>query len=219
MTIGNEHSENVWIDENAAFESIVALDDIGIFVGSPERSRIVEISEQIKTGTSPASALEGSRFKLIQFDTLHYIKSNRHTSFVQYRYKGNNGKDALDNFTIKKEQRDDLFKKLEYLCSRGFQYTETQFSRFRAALAPIITVCVVVVMTILSYQAAIQMAAGDSPDTSGRRSQVKRIFAGILEFLGPTGVLIVGGFISIICLIWLVNRIKTPPFILKYQKG
>lgn len=219
MTDVKVHNAYVWTDEKAAFESLVALDENGIFVASPENSRISEIAEQIRSGTSPVSALEGTNSKLIQLDTLKYIKSNRHSTIVNYKTEGSDGKDNLGNFTIKKEQRDELFKNLEILCSRGFNYTETQFSKFRAALSPLITIGVVALITFFSFQAAIQIAEGESPDIKGRHSLIKSIFAGTLDFLGPNGVIIVGGIISVLCLIWMVNRIKKPPFILKYQKG
>lgn len=208
----------VWTDEKAAFESLVAFDENGIFVASPNRTEVVEIAEQIKSGTPPASALEGKRAKLIQLDTLKSIKSNRHTNIVHYKTVGTDGKDSLGNFTIKKDQRDDLFKSLEILCSRGFKYTETQFSIFRAALTPLISIAVVTLFTYLGYGAAVQMAAGDTADISGRNAGVKRILASGLDILGPYGVAIIGGIIGVLCLIWLVNRIKTPPFILQYKK-
>ena len=218
MTETKDRSAHVWTDDKAAFESLVALDGNSIFVASPDRARIVEIAEQIRSGTSPVSALKGSRAKQIQLDTLKCIKSNRHSTIVNYKVSGPDGKDKLGNFTIKQEQRDDLFKKLEILCSRGFKYTETQFNRIRAALSPFIAICIVTLLTFISYKAAIQMAEEGSVEIRGRHALIKRLFAWALDILGPTGVIIVGGVIGVLCLVWMMKRTVTPPLMLEYQK-
>ena len=209
---------HVWTDEKAAFESLVALDEDSLYVASPDASRIVEIAEQIRSGTSPVAALKDAKAKQVQLDTLKHIKSNRHTTIVTYKVSGADGKDKLGNFTIKRDQRDDLFAKLEILCSRGFKYTETQFNRFRAALVPLITISVVALLTFLCREAAVQMTEGTSVEVRGRHGLLKRFFVWILDILGPTGVVVVGGIIGVLCLVWLVRRMATPPLMLEYRK-
>ena len=209
MTETKDRSAHVWTDEKAAFESLVALDENSILVASPDGSKIAEIAEQICSGTPPISALKGSKARQIQLDTLKYIKSNRHSTVVTYKISGADGKDKLGNFTMKQEHRDDLFAKLNLLCSRGFKYTETQFNQLRAALVPLITICIVVLFTFISHGAAIQMAEEGAVEIRGRHALMKRLFAWALDVLGPTGVIIVGGIIGILCLVWMVKRIAT----------
>jgi hypothetical protein len=219
MAETKDRRAHVWTDEKAAFESLVALDENSIFVASPDESKIVEIAEQIRSGTPPVAALQGSKAKQIQLDTLKYIKSNRHSTIVRYKISGADGKDELGNFTIKQEQRDDLFTKLDLLCSRGFKYTETQFNHLRAALAPLLTIGIVGLFTFMSQQAAIQMAEEGTSPIRGRHALVKRLYAWALDLLGPTGVIIVGGIIGVLCLVWMVRRMATPPFMLEYKKA
>jgi hypothetical protein len=183
MTETKDRRAHVWTDEKAVLESLVALDENSIFVASPDGAKIVEIAEQIRSGTPPVVALQGSKAKQIQLDTLKYIKSNRHSTIVNYKVSGADGKDKLGNFTIKQEQRDDLFAKLNLLCSRGFKYTETQFNHVRAAFAPLITIGIVLLLTFMSHQAAVQMAEGEALPVRGRHALMKRLFAWALELL------------------------------------
>jgi hypothetical protein len=219
MTETQDRSAHVWTDEKAAFESLVALDDSSLFIASPEESRIAEIAKQIRSGTSPIAALKDAKPRQIQLDSLKYIKSNRHSTIVNYKISGTDGKDKLGNFTFKQEQRDDLFKKLEILCSRGFTYTETQFNRLRAALSPFITICIVALFTFVCRNAAIEMAEGRSVEIRGRYALMKRLFVWALDVLGSIGVVIVGSIIGVLCLVWMVKRIATPPLMLEYRKA
>lgn len=212
-----DHDTYVWTDEKASFDSFLALDENSIYIASPEKSRIVEIAEQIRSGTSPVSALQGSRAKQIQLDTLKHIKSNKHTCIINYKFTGTGGKNKLGNFTFKEELRDDLFAKLDFLCSRGFKYTETQFNRFRAAIAPLAMICAVSILSLICQQIAIQIAEEGPIEITGRYRGYKRLFVSTIEFLGPTGIIIIGGIFGILCLVWLVMRIKTPPFMLEYR--
>ncbi len=209
---------HVWTDETS-FETLVALDENSLYIASPDEPELSEIAEQIRSGTSPASALKSSKPKEVQLDSLKHIKSNRHSTLVYYKYLSDSGKEESDNFTMNPEERDELFAKLNILCSLGYKYTETQFNKLRAALRPLITISLIALFTLISYNAAIQIAEGDSVEIQGRHVLLKRLFAWLLDVLGPTGVIITGSVIVVLCFIWLGKRVSTPPLMLEYKKA
>ncbi|MGG6229711.1 hypothetical protein [Tenacibaculum sp. SDUM215027] len=64
--------------------------------------------------------------------------------------------------------------------------------------------------TWILYNTALSLQNGDTLNTSGRRGLIKKIFVGIADFLGPTGVLVIGGIFIVIFIIGLVSTIKKP---------
>nr|BFF36104.1 hypothetical protein BACT7_09660 [Tenacibaculum mesophilum]BFF39395.1 hypothetical protein BACY1_12000 [Tenacibaculum mesophilum] len=66
------------------------------------------------------------------------------------------------------------------------------------------------VVTWILHNTALSLQNGETLNTSGRRGLIKKIFVGVADFLGPTGVLIIGGIFILIFIVGLVNTIKKP---------
>ncbi|WP_394420403.1 hypothetical protein [Tenacibaculum mesophilum] len=66
------------------------------------------------------------------------------------------------------------------------------------------------VVTWILRNTALSLQNGETLNTSGRRGLIKKIFVGVADFLGPTGVLIIGGIFILIFIVGLVNTIKKP---------
>lgn len=221
MTETTSSNPPVWTGDNALFENLVTFDEGSIYAACLEVEKVPSVAEQIRNGTPPATALEGAKKKQIPFDALQKIKSNRNgpSDLVYFIARGQSRKSVHGNFSIDPDDRDELFAQLSFLTARGFRYTEKQYGRFRAALGPLIALAVIAGLTLMCHKAAVQMASEGISDISGRRRSTKRLAANLLDFLGPTGVLIVGSLIGLGFLIWLVARMKKPPFVLQYLKS
>ncbi|WP_298779396.1 hypothetical protein [uncultured Polaribacter sp.] len=65
-------------------------------------------------------------------------------------------------------------------------------------------------LTALLYNVALSLQNGESIKASGRRGFIKKILVGIADFLGPTGSLIIGGFLTLLFIYILLKTIKNP---------
>lgn len=65
-------------------------------------------------------------------------------------------------------------------------------------------------ITWLLYTTAVSLQNGEQISTGGRRGLIKKIVVGIADFLGPTGVLIIGGILIFIFLSGFISTIRKP---------
>ena len=91
-----------------------------------------------------------------------------------------------------------------------FVKSEEKPSVFIVAKASLIQFFVAGGFTALAYAAAIDMAGGEQAETGGRRGIFKKILAAIIEAVGATGVLLIGGAITLFILYQLIKKIKNP---------
>lgn len=100
---------------------------------------------------------------------------------------------------------------MESLLGSGWSRREIQYGPLRAGVGPLVSIVVVGGITAALWAGARSLAAGDDVDTDGRRGLFKKVFVWVLDLLGPTGVLVLGGVIVLALLWWLVARVKDPP--------
>jgi hypothetical protein len=210
-------STSVWFDKEAVFDRLVAINEEAIFVANPSTEDVESMAERIRAGESPEEVLPDKR-KVVPLSDLVSVESNRHGSTVYYKVKGD--KDTKHgNFSMEKEQRDQFFERLHELLKEGFKYSEKEFNRLTAAIRPVVFLAIITGITYVSWQGALEIAAGKSVEITGRRRLIKQLFVWLLDLLGPTGVLIVGGIIGLLCLFWLVRRVQTPPIEMKFERA
>ena len=99
-----------------------------------------------------------------------------------------------------------------------FIISEEKASSLSVAKASLIRTAIAGGFTALFYLAAIDTASGSDVDTSGRRSFFKRILAGIIDTIGATGVLIIGGALTSFFLYQLFQKLKSPPSLIRMKR-
>jgi hypothetical protein len=167
-------------------------------------------AQAIAQGSDPEEAL-GPGIKVIPFGTIRAVKANLFTAYLSIRFTRADNKPFVEEIGFESSSSRDLaLRKIEDRLVGGFKFKrETkQYGRLRAAMAPLITGSVLLFFTWLVHRAAVEVAMG----TAGEVQSVKehRVF-GILSILGPTGVLLLGGFSLVLAAGWLVARLIKPP--------
>jgi len=64
--------------------------------------------------------------------------------------------------------------------------------------------------TLMARSAAIAVRAAGEIEYEGRRQGTKKLFAGVLDLLGPTGVTVIGGILMLLAGLVLYSRLKAP---------
>jgi hypothetical protein len=72
---------------------------------------------------------------------------------------------------------------------------------------PVAALAIVLIMTFVSYNAALEIAAGGHFEIRGRRQLEKHIYAWLITTLGPNGVAVVGVILALAALAWVVFNI------------
>jgi hypothetical protein len=68
---------------------------------------------------------------------------------------------------------------------------------------PLLALAGIVFMTALSYAAAVEAAVGSRPEIRGRNRLAKEVYAWLIITLGPQGVLVLGGLLCLLALVWV----------------
>ena len=107
-----------------------------------------------------------------------------------------------------KEERDELFQILKNELYESEEVSKKQYSAFTASFAPIGTALFFAAMTFIFANPAPENVVTLKPARS-------KLFKDILEFIGPTGVYIIGGIAISICITVLIGRVKNPPVMIQ----
>ena len=206
-------------DKNVRFESLIVLDGDTLYIANPKKSKLSELAEQIRSGISPATILKDTKVKQVPFKKLIYIKSDRHSNDIDCKVSHSFGKTKLVTFSINKAQRDDLFNKLKFLSSRGFNYSETQYSKLRGILAPFSVLCFISFLFFCIYRVAVLLPEDGTIEIRGRHGGAKMILVWILDIIGPIGVIVVASPFILVGLSMLWKRIKIAPFMMEYRRA
>lgn len=116
------------------------------------------------------------------------------------------------NIDAQREILDSLRRRL----GTNARYKRKEFTPLRAAVGPIVLGLLTCLLTLLF---ASEVLFDENYQPSGSRRASKEMLSKIIEALGPTGVLIVGGLVLIGCIWWGVRRVKNPPIIVTIKPG
>jgi hypothetical protein len=111
-------------------------------------------------------------------------------------------------------QRNELMAALADRLGPEWQLSSRRTSRFKASLWPIGCLVVAAALIWIMYMEAVVIAGGGHVEAGhGRaRSRLFRIVTGWLAgLLGPTGVIILGVVLAVLCVIWLGYAVAKPP--------
>jgi hypothetical protein len=97
----------------------------------------------------------------------------------------------------------------------GWQWERRQIGRLSLSLWPLVTTAVVAVVTGFMYFEAHRIAAGEhlkSPfGDNARLKLVSLVMHWVEGLIGTTGVLILGGLLLTLCIVWWVYEVAHPP--------
>lgn len=122
------------------------------------------------------------------------------------------GRQAIDIGMRDPIQRDEFLDALEARLGNDWERVNRRTGRVKDALWPFGIMIVVGLITWFMHWEAERLEAGNVPKVRGRaRSRiVRQLIHWVAGALGPTGVLVVGGLLIVVCLVWLFAVISHP---------
>ena len=149
--------------------------------------------------TSPSPLSDLTSFRINE----HSLKTEIRFRDPKRRYKSFDAKDADD--------RDEIFETLRDILGDRATESRVKRSKFTAVLKPLLfTLAIGAGTWILTWSVAHLDEDGGS--LSPRRNMgLRLVIMKILELLGPVVIGIVGGFLTLVCILWTLARFTRPP--------
>jgi hypothetical protein len=200
---------DVYSSSEQLFDRLVVLTNEALFTANPDKAQVKGLAAAV-TAAAPAVKSVVPDAEEIAFRSISSVKANRHRSDLNVHY--NDGQVRIKNIDFDSPAiRDRAFESLRRRLGPRFVKDEVQYNVLSAAFAPLLTVVVFAGITMFLMGAAQELADGVEARTSGRNAFLKSMFVLVLNVLGPTGVMIVGGLLVLAALAWLVARVRKPP--------
>ncbi|MEL7536885.1 MAG: hypothetical protein AAFZ58_00655 [Pseudomonadota bacterium] len=205
---------NVWCADDTRLGELVFLGQENLVIDSPDKDDAQRIREELLAGATPATLLS-SKATTIALHAVSKISTDRNDTDIDVEYQ--DGKDSEETTLHFKtaEARDQALAAFKTLYSGRFELFEEAYSRPQAVFMPLVATTICGFLTFIFAMAAGQLGGGGEADVDG--SATKRIVAGILEVIGPLGVWIVGGLITLLCALAVFGAAKEPPVMLTLQ--
>jgi hypothetical protein len=111
-------------------------------------------------------------------------------------------------------QRNELMAALADRLGPDWKLSSRRNSRFKASLWPIGCLAIAGLLTWLMYDDAVIIAAGGHVNPGHGRAKsrlVRMVTTWLAGLLGPTGVIILGVALAVLCVIWLGYAVAKPP--------
>lgn len=148
-------------------------------------------------------------FLTIPVEKLNNIGYNEANESLKFKYLNAKGKQKSRSLDLRDPAiRDQVANDIAEM--KGLQKNITEESKTKPLLINLGIAAVTGFFTVVMSGAAREMAEGKEIDVSGRRSGIKQLMLTISDFLGPTGVLIVGGLITVGILYSAYKRYSNP---------
>lgn len=204
-------------NRESAFDRVIALGEQSILMCTKVDDNIFEALAKAKSDGGASKLLKGN--VRIEYASIVEVVGNMQSEMVYIRYKEKKKKAFQTISCQDKETAERLLSALKEKLP-DFSETQKQLGRFESSIKPAIFVIVNAFLTHLFVGMATDVVAKNAEiDVGQRKIFFKKIFISVLEFLGPTGVAIIGGVITLSLIAWLVSRIKHPPLIRTLSKG
>ena len=202
----------VFTSDGELFDRLVVITDEAVYVANPEDEKLSGLHTALNAGAAVKSVVPDA--DEIAWSAISSVKANKFSDNLDI-YHRQDSKTRMKNVAFKDAPaRDVVLAALARRLGPRFKKQEVQYGVARAALAPLLTGAGLAAFTYIAVQAAIGIAEGEEAEIRGRSQGVKRMFVWAVELLGPTGVTIVGAFLVLGCIAWLVARVKQPPLMI-----
>jgi len=206
-----------WLDEESPTNRVVVLSEDAVYSAHPSKKQMPAISAALEEGQHVASVVKDD-VTAVPIGAISMVEYDRTGDDIEIEYALGREKKTESIWFSSAEQRDDFAAQLAERLTDFTSETKV-YGPVRAAVGPIGFGAVVAFFTWVLHGAAVALAGGADVDVSGRRAGLKRLVMGIVELIGPTGVLVVGGLLLALTVAVLVMRIKEPPIMVKMKRA
>ena len=208
--MSESNSIAVWTDPTEITTPLVAIGPTEIILAKPPRDRLDEAADQAARGSIDPSW----KPKAIGFEDLERVRFNSRSNGtdVWIRFQTGNKPETKTIGFAKTEHRGEFLEALTSKTAGQMDRKTRVTTPITAAVKPGIWLIIISFLSWLSIQAALQMdREGADVEITGRHQGMKRIFVWLVDTLGPTGTMALGGGLVVICVIYLAFRIAKPP--------
>lgn len=198
---------DVFLNPDGLFDRFVALTADALVVANPDRN---ELTAWAAAGSAaiPRAVATGT---VVPFASVSKLSTNHYSDVLNVHWRDASRERLTSVHFENAAARDACWASLRRRLGMAFTFSDVQFGRARALVSPAITLGVIGALTWLFHTAAAGLAAGEEPTVRGRNAMVKRMAVGAMDFLGPTGVLVVGALLTVLAVAWATARLRTPP--------
>ena len=201
---------DVFSNGEGLFDRLVVLTNEALFTANPEKPQLAGVASKV-TAAAPAVKSVVPDAEQIAYKSISSVKTNRHRTVLEVYYH-DGSRDRMKGIDFDSAAlRDRVFESLRRRLGPRFVKDEVQYSVLSAAFAPLLTTVVFAGITMFLMSAAQELVDGVDVKIRGRNAAAKGIFVLVLDVLGPTGVMILGGLFVAGGLAWLVARLRKPP--------
>jgi hypothetical protein len=205
------------IDRESSRNNVVMVTDEAVVVATRAPDELAALESELQKG-APAETLLSRSGKRFPFEKIVGVVSNERTSELKITCKlALTGKPEFHDFEFSSPQRrDEVLAAMRSQMEPIFRYARTEFTPLRAALAPLVTAAVLAMLTWALRDSA--RGALPAPNSHGRHAALKELLYRFALWIGPTGVLVIGGIALAIALLWLVAQVREPPIMLTLKR-
>lgn len=201
-----------WI-EPTSLDSLIALDDEALFVACLNNKQLELATQALEDGQTAWTVL-GKQARVIEFDDMKKVETNLRTTFLEVTWKSSDAwketETHIDCASLK--ARDEILAALHERLGEDCDDKTVAFGRLRAAALPLYIGGILLFLCFCLYMIATGRDRGGNGG-GGVGGLPELIFSILLNVVGPTGTLIVAAVATVLCLVWLFLRVKSPPIV------
>ncbi|WP_435106532.1 hypothetical protein [Arhodomonas sp. AD133] len=199
-------------NRGAVFDSVVVFGDSSLFICTKSDKEIDETLSRLRDAGCDAEVGEILKDGVsVEFSGISKVKCNVTSEMISIDYK--DSKKKKTNQTLSCQDEATVSEVMAALKQRlpAFEEKQEQYGVFRSAIKPAVFVSISVLLTGVLVIMANTLVNASGVDIDGRKALLKRVISGVLEFLGPVGVGVVGAVVTLGFVLWLAKRVKNPP--------
>lgn len=204
-----KESKRIWIHPKSSLHRVVILYEDGIaLLSNPDKATLLQLATSQEL---PAPAELGRNLTWISIHEITTVEATPGASSFYIRYTQNN-RPTLKRVPLADDQAlSEFMNAWQTQWGVIFERTFKPYSMFAAMIIPLIAFGVVLLLTYFLHGAALEVAAGHNPEIKGRRVLLQYLVLGLINLVGPTGVLVIGILLAALILFWMFASMLNPP--------
>ncbi len=140
-----------WIDKDSESDNVVVLNEHSLFVGSCDQESIDQVDIQLAGKQSPIEVLGSDGLTVIPFSQIQNITSRNTDDDVEVKYKAQKEIEDKTVYFANKDEKRSFINTITPLVPDHLEKTETTQSALKAAISPLISLLLSVVLIYLFF--------------------------------------------------------------------
>lgn len=198
-----------WIDTQDGKTQLIVVTDEAVYADKMTKEAAVQAVDALESGRSPAMVF-GKDAKHVAFRAMTRVQYNEHETDIEFHHRDGKDDSVVSVFIETPGLRERIYTHLRERLADQFAAHEAHFSRWRAAFGSLMALTIFLLGTLMARSAAIAVRAAGEIEYEGRRQGTKKLFVGVLDLLGPTGVSVIGGILALLAGLVVYSRLKEP---------